>query len=72
MKQNVGSIDRIIRLIVGIVIIVVGVILNSWWGLIGVLIFLTGLVGWCGLYRIFRISTCKIKIPQPEEPPKNE
>jgi hypothetical protein len=72
MKQNVGSIDRIIRLIVGIVIIVVGAILNSWWGLIGILIFLTGLLGWCGLYRIFGISTCKIKTQQPEEPPKKE
>jgi hypothetical protein len=72
MKQNVGSTDRIIRLIVGIIIIVVGAILNTWWGLIGVLIFLTGLVGWCCLYRIFGISTCKIKIQQPEEPPKKE
>ena len=66
MKPNVGSIDRIIRMILGIVIIVVvGVILNSWWGLIGVLLFLTGLMGRCGLYVPFGINTCKIKPQQP-------
>lgn len=66
MKPNVGSTDRIIRMILGIIIIVVvGVILNSWWGLIGVLIFLTGLVGRCGLYLPLKINTCRIKPQQP-------
>jgi hypothetical protein len=69
MKPNVGSTDRIIRLIVGIVIILIGAILNSWWGLIGVFVFLTGLVGQCAVYRIFKMSTCKTG-PEPEEPPK--
>lgn len=64
MKPNVGPADRIIRMILGvIIIIVVGVIFNSWWGLIGVLLFLTGLVGRCGLYLPFKINTCKIKQP---------
>jgi hypothetical protein len=72
MKPNVGTTDRIIRLIVGIIIIVIGAILNSWWGLIGVLVFLTGLLGQCGLYRIFGINTCKIKPPEPQETPKPE
>jgi len=70
MKPNVGSTDRIIRLILGVVIIVLGVIFNSLCGLIGVLVFLTGLLGQCGLYRIFGISTCKVKPPEPEEAPK--
>jgi hypothetical protein len=65
MKQNVGALDRIIRLIVGVVIIVVGVIYNSWWGLIGVAVFLTGLIGWCGAYKLFGINTCKAKTPPP-------
>jgi hypothetical protein len=72
VKPNVGPTDRIIRLILGIVIILVGVILNSWWGLIGVVIFLTGLVGRCGLYLPFRINTCKFKPQEPVEPAKEE
>jgi hypothetical protein len=63
MKQNVGALDRIIRLIVGVIIIVVGVIYNSWWGLIGVLVFLTGLTGRCAAYIPFGINTCKTKQP---------
>jgi hypothetical protein len=63
MKPNVGATDRIIRLLLGVIIIVVGVIYNSWWGLIGVLVFLTGLTGRCGLYIPFKINTCKIKQP---------
>ncbi len=72
MKPNVGPTDRIIRLILGIVVILVGVILNSWWGLIGVLIFLTGLVGRCGLYLPFRINTCKVKPHEPVETTEEE
>lgn len=67
MKPNVGSTDRIIRLILGVIIILVGFIYDSWWGLIGVAVFLTGLVGWCGLYLPFGINTCKIKQPPSED-----
>jgi hypothetical protein len=70
MKRNVGPTDRIIRLILGVIIILLGAIFNSWWGLIGVLIFFTGLVGWCGLYSLFGISTCKIK--HQEDPPQTK
>jgi hypothetical protein len=73
MKPNVGPTDRIIRMILGvIIIIVVGVIFNSWWGLIGVLLFLTGLVGRCGLYLPFKINTCKIKQPPATDTEKEE
>lgn len=72
MKQNVGTTDRIIRLILGLIIILVGVILNSWWGLVGVVLFFTGLVGWCALYLPFGINTCKIKQREPKEAGKEE
>lgn len=64
MKRNVGPVDRIIRLILGTVIILVGAIFNSWWGLIGVVVFLTGIIGWCGLYIPLGINTCKTKTPE--------
>jgi predicted RND superfamily exporter protein len=64
MKQNVGSADKLIRIILGIVILALGFIFKSWWGIIGIIPLLTGLVGWCGLYTLLGISTCKIKAPQ--------
>jgi hypothetical protein len=72
MKRNVGNTDRIIRLILGLIIIVVGAIFNSWWGLIGVVLFFTGLVGWCAIYLPFGINTCKIKQQEPTETGKEE
>jgi hypothetical protein len=71
VKKNIGPTDRIIRLILGVIIIIIGAIFNSLWGLVGVLVFLTGIIGWCGLYKLFGISTCKIKDqetpPQPQQ-----
>ena len=64
MKRNVGPTDRIIRIIVGTVIILIGAIFNSWWGLIGIPVFLTGIIGWCGLYNPLKINTCKTKTPE--------
>lgn len=72
MKKNVGPTDRIIRLILGAIIIIIGAIFNSWWGLIGVLVFLTGIIGWCGLYALFGISTCKEKVPKDTDTTKEE
>ncbi len=64
MHRNVGNADRIIRIILGTVIILIGAIFNSWWGLIGVAVFLTGIIGFCGLYIPFGINTCKMKTPE--------
>ncbi len=59
MKANVGGADRVIRIVVGVAILVLGVILKSWWGLIGLLPLATGLVRFCALYVPLGISTCK-------------
>ena len=61
MKRNVGTTDRIIRAIIGLAIIAVGNAYRSWWGLIGLLPLATAAIGFCGLYRPFGISTCKVK-----------
>ena len=61
MKANVGSADRTIRIIIGLAIIVIGFIMQSWWGLIGILPLATGLASRCGLYSVLGINTCKIK-----------
>jgi len=59
MKSNVGNADRIIRIILGIVIIAVGVNFQSWWGAVGIVPILTALMGWCPAYVPFGISSCK-------------
>jgi len=60
MKQNVGNIERGIRIVVGLVLIsLVFVGPQSPWGWIGVLPLTTGLLGWCPPYSLFGINTCK-------------
>ncbi|MEY5097734.1 MAG: hypothetical protein RJA36_453 [Pseudomonadota bacterium] len=59
MKQNVGGIDRIIRILVGVALIslaATGTV--GWWGWLGVLPLATGLLGWCPPYALFGWNTC--------------
>jgi hypothetical protein len=59
--KNVGSIDRVVRIVAGVAIIGAGVYYQSWWGAIGAVPLLTGLMGWCPPYAIFGWNTCSIK-----------
>ena len=59
--RNVGSADRVIRLVLGLVIIGVGFYYHSWWGAIGIVPLFTALIGWCPAYLPFGISTCSTR-----------
>ena len=60
MKTNVGSVDRAIRIVLGLALIGLTVTGNiGMWGWLGVVPLATGAVGWCPPYSIFGISTCK-------------
>lgn len=59
MKCNVGSIDRILRLVAGIGIAIVGVITESYWGLIGVVLMATAIFRLCPIYLLLGINTSK-------------
>ncbi|HEY3372744.1 MAG TPA: DUF2892 domain-containing protein [Prolixibacteraceae bacterium] len=59
MKANVGSIDRIIRIVIGLGIAMGGVIFESYWGLIGVAILATGVYRFSLIYKMFHITTKK-------------
>jgi len=62
MKSNVGGIDRILRIVIGLVLIaltVMGVL--PVWGWIGVVPLATGAIGWCPPYAIFGWNTCSMK-----------
>jgi hypothetical protein len=61
MKLNVGIIDRWVRIVLGLAIGAAGLYFKSWFGLIGLVPFGTALVGWCPLYVLFGISTCRLR-----------
>ncbi|MGE5316326.1 MAG: DUF2892 domain-containing protein [Acidobacteriota bacterium] len=58
MQPNIGPTDRILRIILGLVLlslIVWGP--QTWWGLLGIIPLATAFVSFCPLYRIFNFST---------------
>lgn len=60
MKSNVGIVDRMIRIVAGLVLLSLVFILEGnarWWGVVGLLPLVTGLVGWCALYVPLGIDT---------------
>jgi cadmium resistance protein CadD (predicted permease) len=57
VAHNVGRIDRIVRISLGTVTIVLGIVFRNWLGLIGLIPLVTGIFGFCPLYRIFHVST---------------
>ncbi|GAB3553747.1 DUF2892 domain-containing protein [Noviherbaspirillum agri] len=62
MQANVGGIDRILRIVVGLALIgatVMGAI--GAWGWLGVVPLATGLFGFCPAYPLLGIRTCKLK-----------
>lgn len=61
MKANIGTLDRTIRLLLAIGLFSLFFILpgaQKWFGLIGFVPLLTGLIQWCPLYTLFGIRTC--------------
>ena len=59
MKRNVGSSDRIVRIILGLGIVAAGLYYQSWIGVVGIVPLATAIVGWCPAYLPFGISTCR-------------
>ena len=59
MIKNVGKPDKIARIIIGLIIIVLGFVYESYWGLVGLVPLLTAGMNFCPLYAPFRINTNK-------------
>ena len=62
MKSNVGGIDRILRIVIGLVLVglaATGTV--GWWGWLGLVPLATGLVGWCPPYALLGFNTCKTR-----------
>lgn len=61
MKVNVGTIDRALRIVLGLVLIALaatGVV--GWWGWLGVIAVATGLFRFCPLYSVLGINSCPL------------
>jgi len=64
MKANVGSIDRVLRIVVGIGLLALVFVVEGdarWWGMVGILPLATGLLRFCPAYSIFGLSTCPLE-----------
>ncbi|MFN4021713.1 MAG: DUF2892 domain-containing protein [Hydrogenophilus thermoluteolus] len=65
MKTNVGGIDKILRIAVGAILLVLAIMgIGTPWTWIGVVPLVTGLVGFCPLYTILGMNTCPVKPQQ--------
>ena len=64
MQKNVGGIDKILRIVIGVALLA-GYVFNSggtysWLYLLGIIPLATGLLGSCMLYRLVGINTCPV------------
>jgi len=61
MNPNIGTTDRIIRIVAGIAILCSFFVLEGnmrWLALIGIVPLATGLIRWCPAYALFGLDTC--------------
>ena len=61
MKANVGTLDRLVRVVLGVGLLSLLFVLEGsarWVGLIGVVPLGTALIGYCPLYSMLGIRTC--------------
>ena len=60
MKLNIGGVERIARIVLGLVILSFAFVgPRTPWAYLGIVPLATGLVGWCPPYALLGISTCK-------------
>ena len=62
MKPNEGTIDRVLRVVVGLGVLSLAFVgPQTPWGYVGIVPLVTGLVGFCPLYAVLGIRTCPVK-----------
>lgn len=68
MKKNVGGIDRVLRIVVGLVLVALAATGQiGLWGWLGLIVLGTGLMSHCAAYSLFGFNTCTVKS---EDPPQ--
>ena len=62
MTSNVGSIDKVIRIFAGLILIALAIMgLGTPWTWLGLVPLATGLIGWCPAYTLIGANTCPAK-----------
>ena len=62
MSRNEGTLDRVLRIILGLVLLsLIFVGPQTMWGLVGIVPLVTGLFGICPVYSVLGIKTCSVK-----------
>ena len=71
MNQNVGGIDRILRIVAGLVLMALAAanVVGMWGYIVGGIVLATGVFRFCGAYTLFGFNTCPLKVVE-EEPAK--
>ncbi|NTW62583.1 MAG: DUF2892 domain-containing protein [Chlorobiaceae bacterium] len=69
MQKNIGNTDRAVRLVLGLMMIISGIIFQSWWGLAGLVPLVTALLAFCPLYTLIGVNTCS-NHQSPDKPGK--
>lgn len=61
MRTNVHPIERVLRITVGLLIISLAFWgPSNYWFLLGVIPVVTGLIGWCPMYKMLGVNTCRV------------
>jgi len=62
MKKNVGGIDRILRIVAGLVLVALAATGQiGAWGWLGLVVLATGVFSFCGAYTLLGVNTCAVK-----------
>jgi hypothetical protein len=64
MTSNVGGIDRVLRIVVGIAVLALFFVLEGnarYWALVGLVPLFTGVFQTCPLYSVIGVNTCPMK-----------
>jgi hypothetical protein len=62
MRKNVGGIDRVLRIVAGLILIALAVTGQiGAWGWIGLIVLATGVFSFCGAYALLGLNTCPMK-----------
>jgi len=72
MEKNVGKLDQVLRIVIGIVLLLLGLFFTGGWFakvliILGFIGLITGILAKCPLYAVFKINTCKVKEEKEEK-----
>jgi hypothetical protein len=59
MKKNMGQKDRVVRALIGVIMLLYGIVFQNLVGAVGLIPLVTAIIGYCPLYEIFGVTSNK-------------